>query len=92
MFSRVTCLLPFSLGDWQRVVNVPVTITQVRSGERSSRTCLPFPIPTSARVELVPEHEMAQLEQGWELGLQPSGVDKWGDPGGHALGLREQPG
>lgn len=65
---------PFSLGDQQRVVNVAVT-TQVRSnsrpGERSSRTWSVILAPMSAHAKLVPKHEMAQLGQGWELGLQP---------------------
>lgn len=66
------CLLPFSLGDRQRVA---VTIIQVRSGSRSgarsSRTWSAITAPTSARAELVPKREMAQLGQGWELGLLP---------------------
>lgn len=59
------CLLPFSLGDRQRVA---VTIIQVRSGsssgERSSRTWSAIAAPMSARAELVPKREMAQLGQG----------------------------
>lgn len=75
---------PFSLGDQQRVANVAVT-TQVRSdsrsGERSLKTRFVIPAPMSAHAKLVPEHEMAQLGQGWELGLQPRWYREIGGPG-----------
>lgn len=77
------CLLPFSLGDRQRVA---VTIIQVRSGsssgERSSRTWSAIAAPMSARAELVPKREMAQLGQGWELGLLPRWYREMGGGGG----------
>lgn len=67
------CLLPFSLGGRKTVASVAMTITHLRtgsrSGERSLRTRSAISVPTSAHAELVPEREMAQRGQGWELGL-----------------------
>lgn len=59
--------LPCSLGGRKRVASVAATITRLRSGSRWERAHglgLPFPAPTSARAELVPERDMAQLGQG----------------------------
>lgn len=78
-------------------VPIPQAKSGSRSGERSPRTRSAILASMSARAELVPKHEMAQLGQGWELGLQPRWCREMGGtredrPWARASGLAGLPG